>query len=190
MKKLTRSLIAVGVVLTFSVATFADIAAPKPSPKQGKMVLHTSLVIEPDSQARQARLQIDQESLRQILGSMENQPGTGAAAITTSPKQTIIAGISLFLAMSFGGVWLLRSHTSRGQKTVAVVLTASAFLGVAAILTKGNAGPPPALRWQPLAKNLTDGKATFGSVDIEIMPEGHGVKLIVPLPKKGERPAE
>ncbi len=51
------------------------------------------------------------------------------------------------------------------------------------MITRGNAGPPPGWSWRNLQQNFNGGTETRGSVNVEIMPEGSGIKLIVPLYK-------
>ncbi|HEX4898945.1 MAG TPA: hypothetical protein VFV61_00345 [Pyrinomonadaceae bacterium] len=186
MKRALGYLFAASLLLFALNDARADLA-PAPSPqKPGKIVLHTSLSVVPDSKAYQARLQISQDSLNEIRAALGEVPGNGSSAqsLAHNSQRTIIAGLSLFLALSFGGVWLARSAARRSQKAMAAVLTGVAVLGAAAVITRANAGPPPAFRWRGLPQNLSEGRATSGGVDIEIVPEGNGMKLIIPLQKK------
>ena len=68
-----------------------------------------------------------------------------------------------------------------------------AMIGTAAIITRGNAGPPGSYRWRNLPQALADGKSYSGLLDIEIVPDGSipngGMRLIIPL-KKQNRPGE
>ncbi|MEP6742680.1 MAG: hypothetical protein ABJB61_09290, partial [bacterium] len=101
--------------------TYADIARPSPTPQPSKVVLHTSLTVIPDKNARDARLQISQDSLNELREALANSSSTTSMSqrIVNSRTRTIIAGLCLFLSLSFGGVWLMRSAQPRGQKTVA-----------------------------------------------------------------------
>jgi hypothetical protein len=71
---------------------------------------------------------------------------------------------------------------------VAVLLVTAATLGAAAIITRGNAGPPPAYRWKNLPTALAAGESTAGPVMIEVIPDdpntGTGMVLTIPLKKK------
>jgi hypothetical protein len=62
-----------------------------------------------------------------------------------------------------------------------------ATLGVATIVTRGNAGPPGYYRWRSLPKSLSEGKSTVGGLDVEIVPDeqGRNMRLIIPLRKEG-----
>jgi len=170
-------------VLAAGANIYADIARPSPSPSPGKVVFHTSMVVVPDNKAYEARLQISQDSLNNLKEAIANSTADNSLRrrIANSPTRTIIAGLCLFLSLSIGGIWLMRSAQPRGQKTVALLLLGVAVIGAAAIITQANAGPPPAYQWRNLSQNLSAGKPTYASVDIEIMPEGSGMKLVVPV---------
>ena len=179
------------VLLMITMPLRADIARPKPSPQkdENKVVLHTGLQIVPDAKASEARLQISEDTLKRLRVALNEAPTSPslAARIAHSSTRTIVAGLLLFLSVSFGGVWLARSvgskHTTLGrhQKAVALVLLGIATLGAAAIITRGNAGPPSYYAWRNLPDALSHGRATQGGLDIEIIPEGSGIKLIIPL---------
>jgi len=53
---------AICALLASAIYAFGDIARPKvsPSPEEGKIVFHTSLLVTSDSKAYEARLQISQ----------------------------------------------------------------------------------------------------------------------------------
>ena len=75
----------------------------------------------------------------------------------------------------------MRSAQAREQKMIVVALFGVALVGAAAVITQANAGPPPSYQWRNLSQKLSEGKPTYASVDIQIMPEGSGMKLIVPV---------
>ena len=167
-----------------AIETRADLASPKPSPGVPKVVLQTSLVVEPDSKGYEARLQISEGSLREIRAALADAANSGTTrSISQNSTRTILAGLSLFLALSLGGVWLARSTSGRNQRPFAAMLVLAGFLGAAAIVTHGNAGPPPSYLWRNITNNLNDGKPTQGPIEVEIVPGESGVKLIIPLKK-------
>lgn len=182
------------VLLVTTIPLRADIARPKrlPQIEQNKAVLHTGLQIVPDAKASEARLQISEDTLKRLRVALNETPTSPslAARIAHSSPRTIVAGLLLFLSVSFGGVWLARSSRSRPsilgrhQKAVIVVVLCIATLGAAAIITRGNAGPPSYYAWRNLPDALSHGRATQGGLDIEIIPESSGVKLIIPLKNK------
>jgi hypothetical protein len=183
------------VVLALSVVLVrADIAKPKTTPQENKS-LYTSLEVIPDAKATEARLQIRQSTLNDLRAALNGEPrnATLASTITRSSTRTIIAGLLMFLSVSFGGVWLVRAFRSgqglrRTEKIAAIALIAVATFGAAAIMTRGNAGPPPAYRWRNLPTALAGGQSTYGPVILEIVPDDPnsslGMKLTIPLKKQ------
>jgi hypothetical protein len=180
----------------------ADIARPKPSTnvKESRVVLNTVLQIVPDSKIYDARLQIPQGELQSLRAALDAAAGntTVAASISTSSKRTIIAGLLLFASLSVAGVWLARTRgkngeTNRARKVVAAMLVGIATIGAAAVITRGNAGPPGYYRWRNLPQSLTEGRPMSGSVTVEIVPDdpnsGSQIKLLIPL-RKSAKPGE
>jgi hypothetical protein len=179
--------------LIMTPAADADIARPKPTVKESRVVLNTVLQIVPDSKISDARLQIPQSELQSLRAALDTAAGntTLATSINTSSTRTIIAGLLLFASVSLGGVWLARSRgkngeTNRTKKAVTAMLVVMATLG-ATVITRGNAGPPGYYRWRNLPQSLIEGKAMSGSVTVEIVPDdpnsGSQIKLLIPLRK-------
>src|SRR5262245_30727631 len=103
------------VLLVSVVLARADIAKPKTSPQQTQnKVFFTSLQIIPDEKATNATLQIRQSELNELRAALDAAPtnATIASSITRSRPRTMIAGLLLFLSVSFGGVWLARASRS------------------------------------------------------------------------------
>jgi hypothetical protein len=184
---------AICALLTSGIYAFGDIARPKvtPTPEQSKVVLYTSMTVTPDSKASEARLQISQETLKHIQDAAVNIGGTESMTqrVMHSSTRTIMAGLFMFLAVSFAGVWFARSSQRRNHKAIAAVILIAAVFGLATVIVRANAGPPGYVRWQGLPQALKDGKPTSGGVNIEIVPGNAGVKLIVPL-RNTNRPGE
>lgn len=191
MKRLFAFLAVTLLVLTSVIYANADIARPKISPspeKESKFVLHTGLTIVPDPAIYEAKLQISAatlKELREALAAVQTDQSM-IQRVAHSSTRTIMAGLFLFLSVSFAGVWLARSGQRRSHKVVAAILLGVAVIGAATVITRANAGPPGSYRWRNLPKALGEGRATNGGLDIEIIPDGDGMKLIVPLknPKK------
>jgi len=174
------------LLLATAKSAQADIARPKPSPQQTRVVLHTSLRIVPDSKSYEARLQISESSLQELRAALTNPPANESMAqrIAQSSTRTMLAGVFMFLSLSFAGVWLARSVQTRGQRATAVLLMGAAVIGGAVIVARANAGPPGAWLWRKLPQNLGKGTTTYGGIDIEIVPDssdGSGMKLIIPI---------
>lgn len=187
----------VSLLLAASVVALADLAAPRPAPSQPpppKYLLNTGFAVVPDSKAYQARLEISQSALKELQASLASLPVDSSTAgtrdnsitgsISGSSTRTIVAGMFLFLSLSCAGVWLARGTSARGQKIAAVALLGAAVVGAAAIIARGNIGPPPSINWRNLSRNLNEGKTTQASVDIEVVAEGRGIRLVIPVPAK------
>ena len=182
------------LLITISTqAANADIAKPRTPEQPSKVVLRRKLEIVPDGKVFQARLQLTQSDLQELRTALDTAGGSNtgvAASIAQSPVRTIVAGLLLFLSVSFAGVWLARnSSAGRARKAIAVGVLVVAVLGAAAIITRGNAGPPPSyLNWVRLSKNFAQGNATSGDMVIEIVPDEPnrvpGVKLLIPYNPK------
>ena len=199
-----KTLLSLACLLALSafaaLAVNADVAKPKPP--ESKIVLRRTLEVVPDGKVWQARLQLSESDLKELraalngMGSDTNiAAGAGsnlsiAASIAQSPTRTIVAGVLLFLSVSFAGVWLARSSSARrGRKAIAAGIVVVAVLSAAAIITRGNAGPPPGyLNWSKLPKNYSQGHATSGEMVIEVVPDEPnrvpGIKLLLPYNSK------
>jgi hypothetical protein len=175
------------LLLATAMPAYGDIARPKPSPspQQPRIVLHTSLTIVPDNKAYEARLQISQSGLQELRAALANTPmnESMAQSVTHSSTRTMLAGVFMFLSLSFAGVWLARSGQTRGHKAVVALFMGVVVIGAAAIVARANAGPPSSYLWRKLPQNLSKGAPTYGGIDIEIVPDandGSGMKLIIP----------
>lgn len=194
-----KTLLSLACLLALSsfavVSVAADVPKPKPPEQQSKIVLNRQLEIVPDHKVWQARLQISQSDFQELRAALNGATGSNttlAASIAQSSARTIVAGVLLFFSVSFAGVWLARRSSATGaRKAIAPGVVVCAVLGIAAIITRGNAGPPPGyLNWRELPKNFSQGKGTSGSLSIEIVPDNPnsplGIKLLLPAkPKDG-----
>ena len=191
-----KSLLLFFVLLTAVSTAKADIAKPKSPEKPAKHIIHTSLEIVPDSKLYEAKLQISQSEINNLRAALDGGAGSSpvVGGIAFSAPRTIIAGLLMFMAVSVAGVLFARSSSfGRTQKTIGAALLVAVVLGAAAIITRGNAGPPGSWRWRNLPQALADGKPTIGGVDVEIVPDdqmnGRTMRLIIPL-KKQTNPGE
>ena len=194
MKRILISMGAVTVLLATFVFAFGDLARPKPTTPtepHGQVVYHSGLTITSDGKAWDARLQIPAETLKAISDAAQKREGSASLmqSITHSSTRTMMAGLFMFLAVSFAGVWLARSNQRRNVKAIAAVLLIAFVFGAATVIVRANAGPPGYIRWQNLPQNLKDGKTTSAGVDIEIVPGDGQIKLIIPL-RNTNRPGE
>ena len=174
------------LLLSTAVVANADIAKPKPSPQPPRVVMSTRLTIVPDKKAYEGRLQISQSSLQELRAALASTPGSESMvqSVAHSSSRTILAGVFMFLSLSFAGVWLARSVQGRAQKVAAALLLGTAVIGAAAIIAQANAGPQGLYYWGKLPQNLSKGTATDGVIYIEIVPDssdGPPMKLIMPV---------
>ena len=188
------------LVVSTAISVSADVPKPKTPEKPVRVALHTRLEIVPDDKIYEAKLQISESDLKTFMAALNAAPpdNGGIAAVTggisASATRTIIAGMLMFLALSVAGVLLARSSSlGRTQKALGAIVVVAVVLGAAAIITRGNAGPPGSWRWRNLPQALAEGKSTVGGVDIEIVPDdqmnGRTMRLIIPL-KKQNSPGE
>ncbi|HXI25762.1 MAG TPA: hypothetical protein VNG71_18030 [Pyrinomonadaceae bacterium] len=188
MKRTLLSIAAVGALLASGIYAFGDIARPKPSPKEGKVIMYSGLSVVSDSKSYEARLQISQETLKRLQEAAAREGGSSSLSqsIMHSSTRTMMAGLFMFLAISFAGVWLARSNQKRNTKAIAAVVAIAFMFGLATVIVRANAGPPGYIRWQNLPQSLKDGKETAGGVQIELVPGDDNMKLIIPLRPKRE----
>lgn len=182
---------AICALLASAILAFGDIAKPKPSPAVSKTILYTGLTVVSDPKSYEARLQISEGTLKHLQQAAANNGGGGSMAqrVMHSSTRTIMAGVFMFLAVSFAGVWFARSSQRRNHKAIAAVLLVAVVFGIATVIVRANAGPPGYIRWQNLPQSLKDGKETSGGVQIELVPGNDNMKLIIPL-RKSNQPGE
>jgi hypothetical protein len=187
MKRILILCAVVGSSFASAIFAFGDLARPKPSPAQAKSVLYTSLEVRPDSKIYEARLQISAETLKQIA-TEAGESSSGASTtrrLMQSSSRTMVAGLFMFLSISFAGIWLARSGQRRNHKAVIAAVGVAACLGLATMIVRANAGPPASYYWQHLPENLKQGKPTQAGVSIEIVPGDEStIKLLMPIKNK------
>ena len=185
-----RTLIATAAVLALlasALYAFGDIARPKPTPKG---LLYSGLTIKTDPKAFEARLVISENTLKNLQEAGARNGGEALSQkIMHSSSRTIMAGLFMFLAISFAGIWFARSSQQRTTKAIAAVLLLGVIFGIGTVMVRANAGPPGYIRWQNLPQALKDGKETRGGVSIEVAPGDEDLTLIIPV-RKSNKPGE
>jgi hypothetical protein len=187
MKIILISAVAMFALAASAVFAFGDVARPKPTATpEAKIVLYSGLQIVTDPKAYEATLQISADTLKRINEGAARDGGSASLIqnVTHSSTRTVMAGLFMFLAVSFAGVWLARSNQRKNVKAIAAVLVIAFVFGIGTILVRANAGPPGYIRWQNLPQSLKDGKPTYGGVNVEIVPGDENMKLIIPLRNK------
>jgi hypothetical protein len=171
------------------LTAFADIAAPEPrptaTPRTTKRALPSArLAIESRKDITEARLQISQSLLRQLRAEIEGDAATDAAASVSSSRQaqTITAGVFLSLSLAFAGVFIVRSRSRTTKQVATGALVVFALAGALTFKALANARPPEPriVDAGSLPRATTPDEQLNGVVRVEIVPEGHVIKLIVP----------
>jgi hypothetical protein len=188
MKRALIATAAIAALLASALYAFGDIARPKPTPRS---LLYSGLTITSDPNAYEARLVISEDTLKHLQEAGARNGGDAALSqqIIHSSSRTIMAGVFMFLAISFAGIWFARSNQRRNTKAIAAVLLVGVVFGIGAIMVRANAGPPGYIRWQNLPQALKDGKETSGGVSIEVVPGADNMRLIIPM-RKSSKPGE
>ena len=185
MKRTLVTSAAILAVLAGAIYAFGDIARPKPSPVELANYLNTELTIVPVPDSYGARLLISQGLLERMknLSANNGDRGSLTQSVMDSSSRTIMAGLFMFLAISFAGVWFARSSARRNHKTVVAVLLVACVFGIATVIVRANAGPPKHVSWWNLPQALKDRKEISGRITVEIVPGDDDMKLLVPVKK-------
>lgn len=198
--RLFKHFAALAALLFASSPALADIAFPKsptpaPTPPAGEIrrdLPHSQMTIERVEGLREARLQIPRTQLRRLNG-MAGETGavSGARPGALGGAGTVVGGLFLSLAVILTGLLLVRSRRGlAGGRVAAAVLACVCAAALAGVAAYANAGPPPGYRAQnpgTLVRAASAGTLS-GSVRIEVVEEGEGLKLLLPAksPKGGE----
>ena len=181
-----RILISTAAILALSVSAiyaFGNEARPDPTPK-ARSVAASRLTIVADNKPWDATLQISEGALKRIQeGAAHRGEGPSLTqSITHSSTRTIMAGLFMFLAISFAGVWLARSEQRHNARAIAAVLVVASIFAFATVMVRANAGPTGYIFWHKLPQSLKDGKETSGGLNIQIVPgDDAEMKLLIPL---------
>jgi len=185
MKRILISVAAVLALTLSAIYAFGDIARPKSNPTPKAISVASSrFTIVADNKPWDATLQISEGALKQIQeGAAKWGPSASLTqSITHSSTRTIMAGVFMFLAISFAGVWLARSKERHNSKALAAVLVVAFIFAFATIMVRANAGPTGYIYWHNLPQSLKDGKETSGALNIQIVPGDEAeMKLLIPL---------
>lgn len=205
-RQYVRTLLAVGALALTSASVRADVVPPPANPANQpvkkeaivappRTILRSNLTVvaKPDYEWA-ARLQIPQSKVKQLQEALAGLPTTtkpeAASGTVQSSMPTVMAGLLMFLALSWGGVLLARSMARRERKPVTVAMVALALLGAAGMAAYANMAPPPSgiIRWAGLPTAIDEGRPTTGTVEIQIVPEGNEIALIIPRRAKPVEP--
>ena len=187
-----RTIFLAAAMLMASTAAVANIA--NPDLPNSKKAIDTTLVIQLDRNAKDARLIIPRSQIKQLRAELESLDAGSentAAAISAesgfSGTQTIMSGLFISLATVFGGIWFVRSKrvsNIRGQATAAVAAVFA--IGGFVMMAYGNAGPPAEARtitgkmFSPAVHMYGFGS---GKIKLEVSDKERTPVLIVPNQK-------
>jgi hypothetical protein len=185
MKRILISTAAILALALSTIYTFADLARPKSNTTpEVKTVAYSRLTIVADNKPWDATLQISEGALKRIQEGAGRRGDSASLtqSITHSSTRTIMAGLFMFLAISFAGVWLARSEKRLNAKAIAAVLVVGSVFAFATIMVRANAGPTGYIYWHNLPQSLKDGKESSGALNIQIVPgDDAEMKLLIPL---------
>jgi len=185
MKRILVSTATLAALALSAFYAFGDIArAESSATREAKTVAYSRLTIVADNKPWDATLQISEGALKRIQEGTARRGDSASLtqSITHSSTRTIMAGLFMFLAISFAGVWLARSEKRHNAKMIAAVLVVAFVFGFATIIVRANAGPTGYIYWHNLPQSLKDGKETSGGLNIQIVPgDDSEIKLLIPL---------
>ena len=185
MKRFLISTAAILAVSVSSIYAFADDGTSRSEPiPETKTVAYSRLTIVADNKPWDATLQISEGALKRIQEGAARRGDSASLtqSITHSSTRTIMAGLFMFLALSFAGVWLARPEQSQNARAIAAVLVVASIIAFATVMVRANAGPTGYIYWHNLPQSLKDGKETSGGLNIQIVPgDDAEMKLLIPL---------
>lgn len=149
-------------VLILAGPAFADRPAPPVKKDDGAV----PLVIQVDMKAQQNKLLIPKE----MLGKLKAD--AGAEPKSLAKLHTMVAGLSLALALAFGGVWMMKHRGQTGGRALALLVGA-----VTALLIGG-----AAMVWAdvaPRSQPFPVPGPVNSNVIIEVVEKGTEIKLII-----------
>jgi hypothetical protein len=168
MKQLIGVLTVLGLLACALPSVRANEAAP-PRVKPDNASAAAPFVIVVDDGVKQPRLEIPRKVLSNLKAAADGQDGDTRHAALLPQLHTIIAGVALSLALTFGGLWLVRS---RRRATGAAVLVAALALAAVGGVLWANVPPPLPPTQLPAGIPLGD-KAT-----VQVVDEGDAIRLV------------
>lgn len=115
------------------------------------------------------------------------QPVAPKPKMSSLPFSTIIVGLSLTLALSFGGLWLVRKKNGNGGGLITPMLVLMAIMGVSMMsgAVWANKAPPFVRPPQPpQPPPAFPALSRFEGVKVEVIPQGDTIRLILTSKQK------
>jgi hypothetical protein len=160
-------------LLGAAAATRADVAKP-PKPDKTPPKATVPVVILTDDKVTETHLEVP-KSLLASLRADAGEPDGDSRRAGLAPLQLVVAGLALTVAISLGGLWLVRYRNRPGGRTLVVLLAVVTVLGAAGLVWANIAPPPP-----PPKPVLPDGILLSEKVSVDVVEKGDAVRLIVP----------
>lgn len=196
MKKLIAPFALMLLAVGLAVADVPRPDKPKNDPARKPVTVDTTLSIELNREAKEAKLIIPRSQLKQLRAELESLDNgdTAAASLGSGGLQTIAAGVLLSLAFVFGGFWFIRPRATSLYSSKAAAVGAIVFSGLAlASVVFGNAGPPPEAR-SITSKMFSQAVHLYGfgsgKIKLEVSDEARNPTLIVPSPAETDKKSE
>lgn len=196
MKNIFASILFTLLISTICLADIPRPDKPKADPAKKAGSIDTTLVIELNKNAKEARLIIPRSQLEQLRAELDAIDGGGdnTASAGIARLQTIVGGVFLSLAFVFAGFWFVKpgrlaSNGGQAVAAAAVVFASGAF----ATLVFGNAGPPAEARWitgEMFTRSVHIYGFGVGKIKLEVSDDVKTPKLVVPNPPEENRKAE
>jgi hypothetical protein len=172
-----RFLAVLTLVVVLAASGHANPVVPPDLPKPKKESPTTSVVIVANDQVKEARLQIPRKLVKDLqVGGLFPEGGDARTENRLPALNTLVAGLTLSLALTLGGLWLVRQRRrTPGRGATALLLAAAVLLGASGALVWANVPP----RERPPQPANPTGMPLPGKVAIEIVDKGDAITLIV-----------
>ena len=189
-----RMILGAATVMIASMIVSANIA--NPDLPNSKKTIDTTLRIQLDREAKDARLVIPRSQVKQLRAELEalDSGGDSTAAVVSadggmSGTQTVMSGLFISLGLVVGGLWFVRAkQMSKSAARVAAGIAVTFALGGFAAIVSGNAGPPSEAR-SITGKMFSQAVHIYGfgsgKIKLEVSDTERYPTLIVPNPKTG-----
>lgn len=186
------------ITLIASTICLADLVRPeRPKPSAKPAAIDTQLMIDLDKNAKEARLIIPRNQLKQLraeLDALDTGSDDTASTFGTTRLQTILGGAFLSFAFVFAGFAFMKRVNVGATGGKAAAAVAILFAGGAlAAVAFGNIGPPSEAR-SITGKMFTRAVHLYGfgsgKIKLEVSDEAKNPKLIVPNPPEAKPDGE
>lgn len=106
--------------------------------------------------------------------------------MSSLPFSTIVVGLSLTLALSFGGLWLVRKKNGNGGGLITPLLVLVAIMGVSMMsgAVWANRAPPFVQPQPPNPPPAFPAMLKLDGIKVELVPQGDTVRLILTSKQK------